>query len=189
MNIISVIRILSIVTWVFPPFKQYKSKFFYFFLILALAGPFVIISSYLLHINSILLSTMVSFLSIVSLSFHSKQRYFFAVLIILSTIILLSFSLHRNIIILSLIGTHLIFVLILVLYIMRHILETRAINLFLILLVTYELINITKFMAGLLSYNQGAISFYLATFAQIFFGISFSFISIRTKDFPIHIKE
>lgn len=189
MNFPFIIVILSILIWIFPPFKQYKSDFFYFFLILALSDPFGIIALYLLSINPQLLSSAFAFLLISSLVSQLKHRYFFVILSILSAVIFLSFSLPRNILIITLIGTHLTIVLILIYSMIKYIQEAKAINLFLILLVTYEFISVIKLIAGFLSYEQGAISFYLATVTQIIFGIIFSFISIKTKDFPLSLKD
>jgi len=72
---------------------------------------------------------------------------------------------------------------------MKYIEKTKAVNLFLILLITYDLTNILKYTAIMLSIEQGVISFVLATFIQIFFGIIFSFMSLKTKDFPLPTKN
>lgn len=189
MNYPLIVATLSILAWIYPPFKHYKSEFFYFFLILALSDPFKLIALYLLSVNPQVLSLAVAFLLISSLVSYRKQRYIIIILSILSTAVFLSYSLHRNIIISSLIGTHLIVVLILVVFMIKYIEKIKAINLFLILLITYELISTIKYIAALLSYEQGVISFYLATATQMFFGIIFSFISIKTKNFHIIIKD
>ena len=189
MNIPLIISILSMITWVFPPFKQYKSNYFYFFLILALASPFSWITFILLSINPQIIFIVVSFLLLASVISFTRQRYFFIILALLSLVIYLSFSIHRNAIIITLIVIHIIIVLVLINSIIEYIQKAKTVNLFLVLLITYEFINITKFFAGLLSYEKGAINVYLASFIQIFFGIVFSFISIKTKDFPLPVKE
>lgn len=189
MNYPLFVVIFTIAVWIFTPFKQYKSDFFYFFLILALSDPIKLVAFYVLRINPQHLSIAVAFLLISSLVSYSKQRYFFVILSILAAAIFLSYSIQRNILILSIIGAHLIIFLVLVNYTIKYIEKAKAINLFLMLLITYEFINIIKFIAGLLSYEQGSISFYLGTFTQIFFGIIFSFITIKTKDFPLFVKD
>jgi len=120
---------------------------------------------------------------------YRKQRYFFIILSILWFIITLSFSIHRNILMITFIGAHIFVVIILINSLMKYIEKTKAVNLFLILLITYDLTNILKYTAIMLSIEQGVISFVLATFIQIFFGIIFSFMSLKTKDFPLPTKN
>ncbi len=185
MNIPVIISISSIIVWALPPFKQYRTDYFYFFLILAFTSPFNIIIIYLLRISPLLIAVMSSFLLISSLMSYKKQRYFFVILSIISFVISFGFSIHRNTLIILLILTHIIVVLILINSFIKHLQETKAVNLFLILLVTYEFINIVKFIAGLLSFEQGAISYHLPSFIHLFLGITFIFVSLKTKDFPI----
>ncbi len=189
MNIPLIFVSLSICVWIFPPFKQYKSDFFYFFLIQALSDPIKLVALYLLHIHPQIFSLAFALFLISSLMQNCKQIYFFIILSILSTVVFLCYSFDRNVLIFSLIGTHLIIVLILVNFLIKYIEKTKAFNLFLLLLISYEFISIIKYIAGVLSYEQGAISYYLAGAIQILFGILFSFISIKTKDFPILSKE
>jgi len=181
--------IISTVVWILPPFKQYKSDFFYFFLILAFTDPLTIIGVYLLGISPHYVQTALGILLISSLVYRPKHRYFFVILSILTFVVFLSFSLQRNITHLTLIATHFIIVSFLILYFMKYVQEKKAINLFLVFLVTYEFINVIKLIASSLSYEHGVISFYLATTTQIFFGIIFMFITIKTKDFPLIIKK
>jgi len=186
MNYPLIILFLSSFFWLFPPFKQYKTDFFYFFLILALSDPLKLGTHYFLynlHINIYVLSLAFAFLLISSLVSSRKQKYFFIILSILTTVIAFIYSSRSKSVLILLIAAHLIIVFILVFFLIKHIEKNKAINLFLILLVTYEFINVVKLIAGLLSGEQGVISFYMASFAQLFFGISFSFISIKTKDF------
>ncbi len=183
------ISFLSICVWIFPPFKQYKSDYFYFFLVLAISSPVAVALFSLFRISPLIPAVTSTFFLISSLMSYRKQRYFFIILSILWFVIALNFSIQRNILILTFIGGHIFVVIILISSLMKYIEKTKAVNLFLILLITYDLINILKFTASLLSIEQGVISFVLATFIQIFFGISFSFISFKTKDFPILVKD
>lgn len=189
MKIPYIISFLSISVWIFPPFKQYKSDYFYFFLVLAIISPVTIAFFFLFRISSLISTVTFTFIVISTLMSYRKQRYFFIILSILWFVIALSFSIHRNILIITFIVEHIFIVIILINSLMKYIERTKAVNLFLILLITYELINILKYTASLLSIEQGTISFVLATFFQMFFGVAFLFISFKTKDFPIHVKD
>lgn len=189
MNIPLIISIISTTVWILPPIKQYKSDYFYFFLILALLDTIQPIAFFLLHMNPQYFSIVFLFLLISSLASNHKQRYFFIILAILSSVIFLGFSLQNSTLTLIHVGMHVIIVIILINSFVKYIQKVKAVNLFLIILITYELITMFKFIAGILSYEQGVISFIIATFIQIFFGIAFLFISIKTKDFPILAKD
>lgn len=189
MKIPYIISFLSICVWIFPPFKQYKTDYFYFFLVLSIISPVTHALFFLFRISSLISAVTFTFIVISTLMSYRKQRYFFIILSILWFVFALSFSIHRNILIITFIGEHIFIVIILINSLMKYLEKTKAVNLFLILLITYELINILKFTASLLSIEQGTISFVLATFIQIFFGIAFLFISFKTKDFPIYVKD
>ncbi len=184
-----IISIISTIVWIFPAIKQYKSDYFYFFLILGLLDTIKAITFFLLHMKSQYISIVFLFLLISSLASNNKQRYFFIILSLLSIVIYFGFSLQRNTIMLIQMGIHVIIVIILINSFVKHIQKVKAVNLFLILLITYELITVLKYLAAILSYEQGLISFYIATIIQIFFGIAFLFISFKTKDFPILVKD
>jgi len=75
--------------------------------------------------------------------------------------------------------------LIIVFEFMLYIEKQKALNLFYIILIAYELSVIYKLVARTLDLNNGVILFYLTSFVEIIFGILFAFININTKDFRI----
>jgi len=57
------------------------------------------------------------------------------------------------------------------------------------LLLFYALLNELKLIAMALNIYHGSMTYYLATFVQIFFGILFSFITETKKNIPIFSKH
>lgn len=181
------IQYLSILIWLLPPIRQYKTQYFTFFLILALFDP-ILYSVYLsFGIHPLKFYPIMTFLLIISLSNIRKQFLWIAT----SLVILMLTYVYQN-------DTERLYYLCLILYsivlyqiinkLMQIIIQKRVLNLFLSLLLFYALINELKFIAIALDLYQGAMSYYLATFTQIFFGIIFSFITITTKNYPLSSK-
>lgn len=187
MNIPIFIQSLSILIWLVPPIRQYKTQYFTFFVILALFDP-ILYSIYLIFgIQSLRFYPIMTFLLIISLSNNKKQFLWIAT----SVVILILTYINQNdsarlyylcIILFSVILYQIINKL------MQIIIQQRLLNLFLSLLLFYTLINELKFLAMALNLYQGVISYYLATFTQIFFGIIFSFITITTKNYQLSSK-
>lgn len=178
---------LSIFIWLLPPIRQYKTQYFTFFLILALADP-VIYSIYLIFgIQALKFYPIIIFLLIISFSKIKKHFLWIASSIV---ILILTYIFNNDpsklfilcIILLTVVLSQIINKLIQIL------IQKRLLNLFLSLLLFYTLINELKFIAIALNLSHGSISYYLATFTQIFFGITFSFITITTKNLPISSK-
>jgi len=66
-----------------------------------------------------------------------------------------------------------------------RILKSQSLNLFLSLLLFYELIYNFKYLAAILSFESGGISWFMGTVSQFIFAILFAFININTKDFSL----
>ncbi|NJD22586.1 MAG: hypothetical protein FIA82_07955 [Melioribacter sp.] len=189
MNIPVTISIISTAIWILPPIKQYKSDYFYFFLILAFLDVMQPVVFFFLHMDPRHVAIIFLLFLISSLPSSHKQRYFFIILGIFTSVFFLGFSFQNSTLTLIRMAMHVIIVIILINSFVKYTLKVKAVNLFLIILITYELITVFKFIAGILSFEEGAFSYVIATFIQIFFGIAFLFISFKTKDFPIHVKD
>lgn len=185
MNIPLLIAIASMIVWIFPPFCNKNSGYLFFFIIMAVSDPLGLLLLYTLKLNPIQLSTSVALLLLSALVTTSKYRNVLIGISIISAISFIVLNVSRSVLLGLLCGFHIMIVYLIVNSFIRHFYETHSVNLFLSLLIVYEFITILKYIAGILSYEQGAISFYLATFIQIFFGVLFSFITINTKDFSI----
>jgi len=188
MNIPLLIPSLSILIWILPPVRHYQTPYFLFFLVLASFDPISFTIYYTLGISLYIFNPVIIFLLIISLSNIKKK-----ILWIIATVFILIISYtirYKTLWIYYFCIIMLSIVLFIIIYqLIQLLIQKRIINLFLCLLLFYTLINMLKLIALSLDlYQQGIISFYLATFIQIFFGILFSFITINTKNFSISSK-
>lgn len=187
MKVSLVINYLSILVWLMPPVKQYKTQYFTFFVILALFDPILYSIYFVFGIQPARFYPILTSLLIISLS-NIKERFLWIAIFIL--ILILTYVYYHN---QTKLYSLCIILFSIVLYqvvskLLQIVIQQRLLNLFLSLLLFYSLINEFKFIAIALSLYQGSVSFYLASFTQIFLGISFSFISINTKNFLIPSK-
>lgn len=187
MNIPLLIQSLSVLIWILPPVKQYKTQYFTFFMILALFDP-ILYSIYLIFgIPPLTYYPIMIFFLIISLSKDKKRFKWIAISLV---ILILTYFNHNDLVKLYLLCLilHSVVLLEIIDKLMQIIIQKRLLNLFLSLLLFYSLINELKLIAIVLNLYRGAISYYLATFNQIFFGILFSFITINSKSFSISSK-
>jgi len=189
----------SMVIWLMPPFKQYKGKYFWYFVLLAGGDPVSFILRLFTHENLInLYYVCICFLLLMSV-FNKEQiiKYKFvwleAFIILISPFLFNAFKyviihngnllvtlsmnqlilngilFHISIILLNLI----IFFIFLKEFIVKYV-SDKKFSLFLIFLFVYELTIILKYFNMLVGYADANAFFIITSIAQIIFGLFFS---------------
>ncbi len=167
---------ISIIVWLFPPIRQFKTKYFWFFLILALADPIThFLRQFSIYNPSYYFYVFISFLLIVSLqdkNFIIKAKFFWLTIFILSIIgFFLDISNNSQLLLLLFTNSVILFILL-----RNYIVEfvTKKNNLFLLFLVIYQLTIISKFLNLLLGFADATAFFIITSIFQIAFGLFFS---------------
>lgn len=189
MRIQIIISIISTIVWLIPPFRQYGTRFFYYFLFLGLADLVRPLLFFVFKANPILVFPFFVFLLLASLVKNKKLKITLTILSLVSIIVISHFQIHSMAVNAFTCFLHLMIVFVFVSLLVDHLNETRSINLFLSLLIVYEFNTVLKYIFILTGNAQGIVSYFLATFTQIFLGIIFSFITFNTKNFQILAKE
>ncbi len=181
MNLIGISQILfytSVVIWLVPAFRQFHSKLFVFFLILALMDPISIAYLYILNkvipVEFYLFANYVLLISLIDKDAIRRNLFFIVIsfIIILFLITFANFSINQNFIILVSIQ-FLMLAIILKRFIVNYAFE-KSVNLFYLLLCFYFLTNITKFFNVLTGFADATAFFIITSIAQIIFGLFFS---------------
>jgi hypothetical protein len=68
---------------------------------------------------------------------------------------------------------------------LKFVFENDAISIFFLFLLTYVFSNVLKNIVVYTDLVNGIVLFYITTFFQIFFGIMFSFVNVKTKVFSL----
>lgn len=186
MNIYLTIFYISSIIWIFPVFRQRKTEYIKYFIVLAVADPLGMLLYRLTHFPIQIYAFFVIALMLSALSppkYHLKN----AVLSMIASILLWVCTLNSVLIH----GFDSILLLaIIVLLCIRFVkkLIIKKVNLFLALLIFYNIISFLRMFSIVLNYEQGAISSIIGNAFQIIFGILFTFINVNTKNFKLNIR-
>lgn len=177
MNLLSypTITLLSSIIWLFPPIKHFKRFFFLYFLILAISD--ILMTTFLIikiniAFNLYLIISFLLLLSIQKIDFIKSKKILILILGII--IILISVFYPRNIftdILFTLI--HFLIIIKLLYFFVIYIADNKALNIFYLVLVFYELTVLTKFLE-VFSFNFNVTTnFILTTGFEIACGLFF----------------
>lgn len=185
MKIPYIIMYLSTFIWLLPPFRHYRTYYFGYFLILAIADPVKIFFLNSFAIKPQLLTPFFSLLLVSSIIKMEKRLAIFVVSFLL-LFILLIFNIELKLILVINSTIHIWILMLIISRLIDSVVETKSLNLFLILLVVYEFMAILKNLAMVLDLSHGIVQFYVTTIVQIIFGLLFIFINYHnSKYFPI----
>jgi hypothetical protein len=180
-----IITYFSMLAWIFPPFKQYRTNYFLFFIVLAISEPINTLLFFLqIHFKPYLVMILILYYSLLPKTGRTKIFLSIAFLLSIPAAICLSQNYQVIIYIILFLGIFLIIIQEFMLYIEKY----KALNLFYMLLITYILSLIYKMIAGVLDLIHGMVIFYLTSFLEVLFGIFFTFINIKTRDFRLFKK-
>jgi hypothetical protein len=185
MTLVNIILFVSMLVWAIPPFKQRKTKYFSYFLLLAVCDPLTFIVGYLFRIQYNFLNMMFLFFFIASLI---EKKIIQKLMLALSLLFPVAVYVNRTPPVFSLyLSTfvHIIMVLIVVTQIMFHLKQRGYLNLFLCMLMFYMLISVTMRMTLIANLKIGTVSYYLGGAFQILFGIAFMLINVNTKNYKL----
>lgn len=171
MAIVSILYYLNSFIWLFPPVRQYKGRYFYFFLVLALLDPAALLAYKCMGIPFYSIYTFGGFLCLVSLAgIGGTKNYIYSAAIFL--LLVLNLTNPFNLRILVMIENIIIIYFVLIITIQFYNIHQRFSHFHLVLLF-YEATIITKFLFLLLTIKTGAIYFYVTSFFDIFAAIYF----------------
>lgn len=196
MKIALIILYVSMFVFLFPPIRQYKGQYFYFFLALALEDPIARLLIGTIGIYQIKVHIIFSILLIYSVLNIKKMRFYilFGIPILIIAIIGLlfvdlsnkeNFSSLRVIIGFIHIGIFFIFVKKAIILLR----DNLSINLFQLMLILYESSIILKFFIFVLSIKQGILFFFITSAFELLLGLFFAFYREENPKLTFHIKE
>ncbi|MCU7497296.1 MAG: hypothetical protein HF314_12225 [Ignavibacteria bacterium] len=171
------IHYCSTLVWIFPPIRQYRGNFFYFFLILAFCDIIAPVAQGVFHYNPSIVYIFGSYfliLSIVGINLQKPNILSAAVGFLITFLLVYSSWLDLIWIIVII---HLVIVCLIIKSVLAQFIIEHKAGIFHILLILYELTIIFKFLFLILEESTGYLFFYSTTFVQIAFGIAFMIFS------------
>ena len=181
MELLKYITYLSSIVWLCIPIRQYKTRFFLFFLLLGLFDP-VFISVYYLFKNDITILYLLGsslLLQTVLFNFNAGSKSIITISLFIVCLIF-AFYFPTKVVILQLIIHTLIFFSFLKIFTISYS-DTRKLSLFFLILLSYEFSLLLKFFIHLTEFEVGVMYFHLTTVFQILIGIFFLFINEKNS--------
>jgi len=168
-----IVSLISNTIWLFVPFRQAKTNYFFFFLIYAVTSAFMLLD-YILLLHPAKFYLGQGFFLIISLYNFQKIPYYVSVLLsILIISIILAVIIPVKIIIPCLIAEHVVIFFIILKRTVLYSNEHKKLNIFHFVLLLFEITAITRFIVVLKNLRTGIIFFYLTTAFGILIGIFF----------------
>ena len=169
-----IIYSLSVLTWIIVPFRQYKKRFFIFFLIYGVMDPIVLITLLLLHLNTFRIFIPLVVLSIFSLFEIKtiKNNIFLVIITMVSSLVLSCFG-NVKLLRICLMLLDLVTFILFLKYALIEFYKEDHINLFYFMLCVYEISLVLKFMLYIINIKTGVIFLYLTLLFEAFIGIYF----------------
>ncbi len=175
MNVLYNSIYVSIIIWFIIPFRQLNQRYFYYFLLFALLDPINLGLKELVHMNTNILFIPFSFLALVTVQeVRFIKKYWLIILIIFPFIFVINLNGLSNFdffILMSLI--HFLIFLKLIKDFVVNIVKNNLFDIFLLVLVFYELTVITKFLNLLSGFTDANIYFIITTTFEILIGLFF----------------
>jgi hypothetical protein len=175
MHVPIVLLYLSMFIFLAPPIRQFRERFFYYFLILALEDPFAWLLLNFIKIPVII--THLFFTVMLIFAVTKRERFIkyspYGVLLMIPLSIGTIFLSSDNMRIV-LAAFHIFIFFAIIKYTVEYTREKRSINFFQVALILYESTIILKFVDRVLDIKNGITFFYITLGFELFIGIFFT---------------
>jgi hypothetical protein len=181
MYLAKIIAYISILVWLLPPFRQLKGGYFLYFLISGYSDPLAILLGEVFRLNPYYTHLLIAFLLSISILFYSKKlnsKW------IASLILLLILSLwlgNKNTIFIPIIIFRFLIILQLLISFSNEFLLKQRINIYLSVLIFYEITIILKYAAVGCNYSLGIYFYYLTSVFGMLICLFFIFYNLQNS--------
>jgi hypothetical protein len=181
MSLARLIIATSIIIWLFPPFRQLKGGYFFYFLILGYSDPIVYLFIWLFKIYPIYTHLFLAFLLAISVLFYNKKLnniwVGFGILLLISSLYLC----NKNTLIIPIIIFRFVIIEQILITAMNAFLKFNRINIYFIILLFYEITVVLKYSALGLNYSTGIYLYYFTTASELLICFYFIFYNIHNS--------
>lgn len=179
---------VSMIVWVFPPFRQFRSAIFYYFLILAIEDPLAIGLFYLFKINTLIVHSILSLLLYFSIDFDWEEllKNWIVNIVILAGLIIALLTLSNPLFII-LIG-HFLVLSKFVKYIILRLHGSGEMSIFYLVLIFYELTVLVNIIGVVGKSDIGMTLHYTTTIFQILIAIFCTIFRSYNKSLILKLK-
>lgn len=163
---------LGVLVWIVAALRQFKGKYFFFFLFWVSADILTLIARLAFHSGTNFFYVPFSFLAYIGLlDFRYIKKYW--VILVILFLVVCTISLKYNLITICVIIIHFIILLEFLKEFIIPFIRNNVISIFILVLIFYEITLVAKYLNYLTGFTNGYYYFIITTFFEIAFGIFF----------------
>lgn len=171
--LINFIAYFGLIIFFIIPFRQYYNKYFFYFLVLGLASPIPVIIYHITGMAPFRFSLPFIIMAPAALIFYEPKKYILQIVIFSILLSILSPFIDRDTNTYIKLAGHFTSFMILTMRFSSRFFKKNILNIFLLMLVCYELLTVLKTIQHVYFSEVTIINFYIASSFQILMGIFF----------------
>lgn len=179
---------ISLIFWLLPPLRQYKGRFFYYFLIMALSDPVNIFFVEVIRVPLYIIHSIAGLFLIFSILFLEdgiKNKY---ILILPFILVFIPGIVFLNNLLYLLLSIHIVIFLLLLKIAVLPIYQRNVINIFHFALLFYELSIVLNLSLVMGNSNIKMLLFYMTLFFQVLMAIFFTIFTEKSEILIRHLS-
>jgi hypothetical protein len=181
MYLAKIIVYISILIWLLPPFRQIKGGYFLYFLILGYSDPLTLFFLWHLKLNPIYTHLIIALALTISIFYYTKILKIRWVVFLVLLFVLSLWLCDKNTLFIPIAIFRILIVWQLFVSSANEILLKHKINLYLSVLIFYELTSILKYIAVEINYTNGIYMFYLTLAFEMIICVFFIFYNLENS--------
>ncbi|MFA3783344.1 hypothetical protein ABRY23_09805 [Melioribacteraceae bacterium 4301-Me] len=183
------IIVVSVILWLLPPIRNYKTNFFIYFLVYAISDPIAIILSKFHLWGSITTFSILSYFILLSLKkFTSNSKLYDVILVFTFCLTLFIVFFEKGYSYAVFILMHFFIFFTILRKTILNIAQTFTINIFYFVILFYEATTIIKFLISLLDTQHGKIQLLVVGTFQILFAVFFTIFNENSRKMKVKLK-
>lgn len=163
MYLARIIIYTGVFMWLLPPIRQFKGGFRYFFLVIAISDPIALFVTYILKLHPGYSHIVTSFILFLTALYYCKNLTSKNISIGALLLIIMMLSIQWIGLELPIIVFRFLILLQMLNYLQKDMYIRQTVNLYIIIIIVYELANVFKFVGLALEFYPGIYYFYLTT--------------------------
>lgn len=180
---------ISLFVWLLPPLKQFRGRFFYYFLLQAISDPLVLIL-FMFKIPNLPIYLVKNLLLILLLwKPNEAVKKLLYVIPFLILVYITASMIHYTIINFIIAAAHVFILYFIFKLATADVIDLNKLKVFYIVIILYELSAILKHLFIIYSIHTGSVYYYLTTAFEILLGLFFFFIREDDKRIAIALNE
>jgi hypothetical protein len=188
MYLATIIGYISSVVWIFPIFRQYNTRIFYFFLVLGLSDPINLLCVLVFNFKTGLIHSIAALLLFYSLNLRYQKKIKISYTDLLVAVLFLTSIVFLSDLFYLVIAIHILIFARLVQIVIMPLHQKSELNIFYLILIFYEITVITKLSIYLSETYSGILFTYITLAFEVLIAIFFTVFKENNPRLTLKLK-